>query len=178
MTAKDKPQRPDHAEMETLGRRRFLTLLSIGMGSLAAALAAVPVVGVIFRPTVVTAPPVWRAVGKPETFALGQTEVVTIENPDPQNQPGVINTIAVYVRREDEQTFTALSAQCSHLGCPVRWQASASLFLCPCHGGVYYADGERAAGPPPRGLDKHPVRIRDGQVEVRTQPFPIAGEPL
>jgi quinol---cytochrome c reductase iron-sulfur subunit, bacillus type len=47
------------------------------------------------------------------------------------------------------------------------------LFMCPCHGGVYYADGNVAAGPPPRGLFNYPVRVHDGQVEILASAVPI-----
>ncbi|MDQ2900037.1 MAG: Rieske 2Fe-2S domain-containing protein, partial [Acidobacteriota bacterium] len=47
------------------------------------------------------------------------------------------------------------------------------LFMCPCHGGVYYKNGDVAAGPPPKPLTKYPVRVRDGLVEILTKPTPI-----
>src|SRR3712207_8271662 len=40
----------------------------------------------------------------------------------------------------------AFAVNCTHLGCPVRWIQDASLFLCPCHGGVFYSDGRVAGG--------------------------------
>lgn len=67
----------------------------------------------------------------------------------------------------------AYAVNCSHLGCPVRWQERSTLFLCPCHGGVYYKDGTVAAGPPPNPLQKYPVRVRNGQMEIRTSPVAI-----
>ena len=54
---------------------------------------------------------------------------------------------------------------CAHLGCPVSWFPQSGLFMCPCHGGVYYGNGERASGPPPRGLYRCVWRIRKGQLE-------------
>ncbi len=50
----------------------------------------------------------------------------------------------------------------------MRWIDTAKLFLCPCHGGVYYADGSVAAGPPPAPLERYPVRVRGNHVEIRT----------
>jgi Rieske Fe-S protein len=32
---------------------------------------------------------------------------------------------------------------CAHLGCPVTWFPQSGLFMCPCHGGVYYENGDR-----------------------------------
>jgi menaquinol-cytochrome c reductase iron-sulfur subunit len=49
----------------------------------------------------------------------------------------------------------------------------AKLFLCPCHGGVYYADGDVAAGPPPRPLFRYDVRVLNGLVQVKAAPIPI-----
>ena len=51
----------------------------------------------------------------------------------------------------DADQFLVLSVNCAHLGCPVTWFPQSGLFMCPCHGGVYYANGEHASGPPPRG---------------------------
>jgi Rieske Fe-S protein len=60
---------------------------------------------------------------------------------------------------EGEGAVQALSATCSHLGCGVRWDAAAGQFKCPCHGGTYDKQGQVVAGPPPRALERLPVRI-------------------
>lgn len=61
----------------------------------------------------------------------------------------------------------AMSGTCTHLGCRVRWDAAASRFKCPCHGGEYDASGRVTAGPPPKALRAVPARIADsGDVEV------------
>jgi menaquinol-cytochrome c reductase iron-sulfur subunit len=58
-----------------------------------------------------------------------------------------------------EDQFMVLSFHCTHLGCPVEWFPQSGLFMCPCHGGVYYEDGSHASGPPPRGLFACPWKI-------------------
>jgi menaquinol-cytochrome c reductase iron-sulfur subunit len=55
----------------------------------------------------------------------------------------------------------------------VRWLPKAELFMCPCHGGVFYKDGAVAAGPPPRPLHRYDVRVVADQVEIRTSPVPL-----
>jgi Rieske Fe-S protein len=54
--------------------------------------------------------------------------------------------------------------------------------MCPCHGGVYYASGERASGPPPRGLFRCVYRVTraDGalQLEVRAPHYPTLQDTL
>lgn len=60
----------------------------------------------------------------------------------------------------------ALSPTCSHLGCGVSWSAERNAFLCPCHGGVYAADGKVLDGPPPRPLGRLPLVVEGGRVRV------------
>jgi menaquinol-cytochrome c reductase iron-sulfur subunit len=76
------------------------------------------------------------------------------------------------LRRTGDREFTAFGLNCTHLGCPVNWRPGAELFLCPCHGGVYYADGSVAGGPPPRPLVRYSIRIGGGnRVQVLTRPL-------
>ena len=72
-----------------------------------------------------------------------------------------------------ESEFIGFSVNCTHLGCPVRWLSDAGLFMCPCHGGVYYSDGTVAAGPPPKPLIRYDVRTANGQVQIKTMAIPI-----
>ena len=78
------------------------------------------------------------------------------EDASPLPWAGVTARTAAWLRRDDAEHFTAFTVHCTHLGCPVRWVADAKLFLCPCHGGVYYADGTVSAGPPPKPLPQYP----------------------
>ncbi len=51
------------------------------------------------------------------------------------------------------------------------WNAGRRAFLCPCHGGVYGADGRVLAGPPPRPLARAPLAIAGGRVTVDPAAF-------
>jgi menaquinol-cytochrome c reductase iron-sulfur subunit len=86
---------------------------------------------------------------------------------------GVTGKTGAWVRRVGDSDFIAFVLNCSHLGCPVSWEASPKLFICPCHGSVYYEDGTVAAGPAPFPLQRFRVRVRDGQVELESRPIPI-----
>jgi menaquinol-cytochrome c reductase iron-sulfur subunit len=152
-------------------RRRFLTRLSIAAGSLAAAIVALPSIGFLLG--LRKAPMVWRNVGKVEDFQIGATVEVKFLDPSPMPWAGVTAETAAWLRRVDEQQFKAFSVDCTHLGCPVRWLSTADLFMCPCHGGVFYADGRVASGPPPKPLTTYPVRVENGQVQILTSPLPI-----
>jgi len=60
--------------------------------------------------------------------------------------------------------ITARSLLCTHMGCEVRWNQGLQTYNCPCHGGVYSADGVVVAGPPGRALRSVPVRIEGDAV--------------
>lgn len=53
----------------------------------------------------------------------------------------------ILVKRSAEG-FEAFSSVCPHLGCRVRWEADKNRFLCPCHNGIFDADGKGVTGPP------------------------------
>ncbi|WP_431210308.1 ubiquinol-cytochrome c reductase iron-sulfur subunit [Puia sp. P3] len=104
---------------------------------------------------------------------IGTTRLVSFENADPEAWSGRTARTAAWLRRDGEHSFIAFSANCTHLGCPVRWEEQARLFMCPCHGGAYYPDGTVAAGPPPKPLTRYPVRRKNGKIEILTSPLPI-----
>jgi menaquinol-cytochrome c reductase iron-sulfur subunit len=158
---------------EIICRRRFLARLSIGLGALGAAALAIPSIGFILGPLLHKVPAVWRTVGKVDQFVIGTTVAVRFVDSSPLPWAGVTALTAAWLRRIDQDNFIAFAVNCSHLGCPVRWQSEANLFMCPCHGGVYYSDGSVAAGPPQRALTRYPVRLHDGEVQIQTGPIPV-----
>ena len=160
-------------EPENEERRSFLIKLSLGLSFLSAAVAGVPVLAAIFAPLIENTPKLWRKVGELDSFPVGTTNLVTFENASPEKWSGRNASSAAWLRRDAKDKFTAFSANCTHLGCPVRWEADAHLFMCPCHGGVYYKDGSVAAGPPPKPLVQYPVRINKTAIEIQTSPIPI-----
>lgn len=158
---------------EAMTRRRFFEKISIALGALCAAILGVPLLGFVIAPLFRKAQGEWLSVGKVDDFEIGKTVNVTITDPSSLPWAGVTAKGAAWLRRVGPQKFIAFSVHCTHMGCPVRWLPDAELFMCPCHGGVYYADGTVAAGPPPAPLIHHQVRIANGQVQIKTAPIPI-----
>jgi quinol---cytochrome c reductase iron-sulfur subunit, bacillus type len=156
------------------GRRRFLEVVSLVAGALAAAVAAVPIVGFVLGPMFGPRRTAWRTIGPIAEFPEGQTLPVRFAAISEESWAGVTARTAAWLRHEPGGRLVAFSVNCTHLGCPVRWEPGANLFMCPCHGGVYYANGDVAGGPPPRPLHRYPVRLRDGRVEILAEPIPIA----
>jgi menaquinol-cytochrome c reductase iron-sulfur subunit len=154
-------------------RRNFLMKLSMGVGGIAAFAISVPVVGALLAPLLEKEEVDWVTVGAAKDFQAGTVTLVTFQNPDPKAFAGVTANTASWLRKDLDNNFVAFAVNCSHLGCPVRWEASANLFMCPCHGGVYYHDGTVASGPPPRALSQYKVRVIAGNVQIQTGPIPI-----
>jgi len=154
-------------------RRNFFLKLSLGLAGISAAAAAVPVVSALIAPLLEKKNQVWRGVGKVDQFQEGSTTLVTFTNADPKPYAGTTAKTAAWLRRNEKNDFIAFAANCTHLGCPVRWEKDAHLFMCPCHGGVYYANGNVAGGPPPRPLTRYEVRVQNNEVLIKTAPIPL-----
>ena len=161
-----------HGLGEIGSRRRFLSNLSFGLGGLIAAMLGVPLVGYIFAPLINRQTQEWQVIGLVSDFAMGQTIEAKLSDPSSLAWAGLTSATAVWVRQFAAQQFDVWAVNCSHLGCPVNWIASAGLFECPCHGGIYYANGDVAAGPPPHALFKYQSRVENGLVQVLTAPLP------
>lgn len=159
-----------------VSRRRFLSNLSIGLTALMGAVVGVPILAYFFSPLIRPVPEVWTDVGKASDFAPGQTREVSFDDPSPLPWAGLAAKTAAWVRRNSAEAddFTAFAVNCTHLGCPVNWIADGKIFLCPCHGGVYNADGTVAAGPPPRSLFRYDTRVQNGVLQLKTRPLPVA----
>ena len=152
-------------------RRTFLSRLSVILGSFVGVVVAIPAVGFLLglRKT----PQKWRTVGRLDDFKIGATVRVSFPDSSPLPWSGVTAQTAAWLRRVGGQQVFAFSVDCTHLGCPIRWLAEADLFMCPCHGGVFYADGRVASGPPPKRLNQYPVRVQGEEVQILTSPLPI-----
>lgn len=132
-------------------RRKFLLRLSWAGLSLSLATFFAAVLKFV-RPGVSSRPAVSVQVGFPDDFKPGQ--VVYHSGPK------------LFIVR-NEKGFLAISARCTHLGCIVEWNRDHNMFLCPCHGGKFDAEGKNVAGPPPRPLDLFAIRLDDnGALEV------------
>jgi nitrite reductase/ring-hydroxylating ferredoxin subunit len=118
----------------------------------------------------------WISLGPVDRFPLGQTRLSTYRNPGGNAWDGETANIACWVRRVDDTTFQVFATNCAHLGCPVRWFSQSGLFMCPCHGGAYYADGSRASGPPQRGLFEYAYRVDRGSLLIRAGEMPTPGQ--
>ncbi len=145
-------------------RRSFVARIGIGATVLALAGQAFAYLRSL-KPNVLYEQPLRFKVGTPDQFGEGGK---------------FLEDKRLFVFKE-RNTFYAVSASCTHLGCTVKMQKlnqpkkvktrkrefeEQYEFHCPCHGSRYYGDGTNYAGPAPRPLDyfKLEVSADDGQL--------------
>ena len=166
-------EREIRLERERVSRRTFLMNVGIGLNVVVALAIAAPVVAYVLGPVIKRRTYLaWVDVGDTAQFTEGQTSLITYRNPFNTMWDGLTADIPAYVRPEGDGKFTVFAINCAHLGCPVRWFSESQLFMCPCHGGVYYADGSRAAGPPERGLFTYPTKVEKGRLMIDAGQMP------
>lgn len=142
-----------------INRRRFLT----AVGNSAIGIAALGSVGVTFEflsPNVLLEIPARFTDGTVD----GMQPNTVVFNPE----------YRVFIFRDAQGFFYALSAVCTHLGCTANWKPEGvpghpeGVIACPCHGSVFSKTGEVIRGPAPRHLDRFRMRLEDGKLVVDT----------
>ncbi len=165
---------PESVRSAKHSRRAFLFKLSLLANGAVGAVLAVPILGYFFGPAMKKGSSYnsWIALGPVNDFPEGETRLVNYRNPVTTMWDGQTGDVPCWVRRVSGTTFQVFAINCAHLGCPVRWFAQSQLFLCPCHGGAYYADGSRASGPPERGLFEYEHKVVDGSLMISAGKMP------
>ena len=106
-------------------------------------------------PRVLFEPPSTFRAGSSEEYALG-----AVNEKFKKDQ-------RVWVVRQEDGSFYAISAICTHLGCTPNWFATENKFKCPCHGSGFYRDGTNYEGPAPRPLDRIKISVSpEGQLVI------------
>lgn len=144
-------------------RRRLLAASFWCVSAATAALFATPVLGPLLTPLLRRREPVWARACAVSDLAEGVPAKVFVSTPAADGYSTAPRRVLVWLMRAPDGPV-AFSAECTHMGCNVDWQAGVSRFVCPCHGGEYDAKGSVVAGPPPRGLDRLPLEVRGGEV--------------
>ncbi len=165
-------------------RSRFLEATTIGLGAAIGAVVTIPVLGFTVLPSFMDVESSEADLGPIDNFPEGEYVIATyLANP----KAGEVSRRTAFVRNNgltdaDEPSFTILYSRCVHLGCPVQPNGPidesatkkvggvelrpvlAQSFGCPCHGGLYDAEGNRRAGPPVRSLDRYTYSIKTGRL--------------
>jgi Rieske Fe-S protein len=171
-----KTQQPDAPDPKAgIVRRDLFAKIGVALNALAVVVLVTPVVGYLLSPLLRARRGQyqrWIELGDVDDFPEGQTRLAQFRNPISSPWDGDTDKIPCWVRRMTGEQFQVFAINCAHLGCPVRWFPQSGLFMCPCHGGVYYQDGSRASGPPPRGLFQYSYKVENGKLMIEAGQIP------
>lgn len=137
-------------------RRQFLSgLLGGWFGALAASLL-VPVLKFVFPPA-----------REPDQVILPFSDFETMEPNTVKNfawgsKPGLL-------KKNDDGSYTAFVAVCTHLDCNVTYMPDQRKFFCACHDGWYDEDGTNIGGPPPRPLRQLYISIEGEELVIKRE---------
>jgi Rieske Fe-S protein len=162
-------------------RRGIFIIFGTILNAAATLAIGIPVLRFLFSPKIRERRPgydSWVPLGPVSSFPTGETRFATFRNPVVAPSDGETAKVSCWVRNVDGQKFQVFAINCAHLGCPVRWFPQSNLFMCPCHGGAYYADGARASGPPERGLFEYRYKVEGDALYIEAGQMPTPGSPL
>jgi len=156
-----------------ISRRTLLFKIGVALNAVVGLAIATPVAAYLLGPILKRKEYLsWIELGDTTNFPLGETTLVNYKNPFSNDWDGETAMVPAYVRRTSTTDFTVFAINCAHLGCPVKWFKESQLFMCPCHGGAYYADGSRASGPPERGLFTYDVKVNGNKLLINAGQIP------
>ncbi len=150
------------------GRRKTLGVI-IGVLNAAVAIPILgPVLGFISAPLARRQEPQWVSVLNDAELGEGSTQEVDFSLVVKDGFRTSNRRYSIYVHRSADGV-KAFFPSCTHLGCRVEYQEDNERYFCPCHGGVFSADGAVVAGPPPRALDEFETKVEDGQIWIKKE---------
>jgi quinol---cytochrome c reductase iron-sulfur subunit, bacillus type len=161
-------------------RRGVLLKIGLLLNGVVGLILAAPIIRYLLSPVIrerTSGYDSWLSLGPLARFPEGQTRLATYRSPTANASDGETANVPCWVRRVDGEKFQVFAINCAHLGCPVRWFPQSGLFMCPCHGGVYYSDGSRASGPPERGLFEYRYKVEQENLLIQAGEMPTTGSP-
>ncbi|MEQ1822164.1 MAG: ubiquinol-cytochrome c reductase iron-sulfur subunit [Fimbriimonadaceae bacterium] len=150
---------------EPQSRRTVLGWLVTGINVVVGAALAIPAIRFVAAPLSRKATEKWVDVLSDEELKDNETREVTYAMTIEDGYQVVDRNYTVYLHRS-EGSVKCFDPACTHLGCRIKFQSEQHRYFCPCHGGVFAEDGKVVSGPPPKGLEEHPVKVENGRIFV------------
>ena len=156
-----------HREPRRLSRRQFALLGTQVAGAVVAVLLGIPIVGFLVSPLFRGRAVAEASVGDISSVADDKPTRFIVQFPAGDWSSAKVKATVYVVKHSGN--VKALSNTCSHMQCPVHWDASLNQFLCPCHGGLYDMNGTNIGGPPPKPLPEYVHRLDGTTLYVENQ---------
>jgi menaquinol-cytochrome c reductase iron-sulfur subunit len=156
-----------------LSRRNFMIRTIIGIFVLIGAAMTAALGGFGVLPALKKKEPAWSDAGSVADLQVNQPQerrfFETVKSG--WQKENVERT--VWLVKKPDNSVTAYSPNCPHLGCGYRWVAADQRFACPCHGSVFDINGKVLSGPAPRPLDTIETRVEGGKLLVKFETFQL-----
>jgi Rieske Fe-S protein len=152
---------------ESHGRRNFLSRFVIAVQTAIGGVVTCVVGGAALAPSFASQTRSWQRAAAVADLADGVPTPVTLRRIRQDGYRQVVDRRVVYIQRDEAVGVRVLDSTCTHLGCRTRYDEATKHFVCPCHGGVYDADGSVLEGPPPEPLRRIDARIDGTDVVVQ-----------
>jgi len=138
-------------------RRRMLLFLGAGV------LATGSGLGALLEACAPAAPVTVTLLLNPATMPPG----VPVEVPfSLTNASGTAVQTTMWLLKNADGSLIAYDPRCTHALCQYKWVSAEGKFKCNCHGGQFALDGTVISGPPPKPLNKFPLKDTGGVVTV------------
>lgn len=158
--AKHIPNEPENPQ-----RRRFLAGLIVVMGGFIGAILGGSGLTYFLSPAWKSKKEDWVEVGPVDSIKEGEPVKLDYVKRKKDGWNVIESPSSVWVILQKGE-WVAFDPHCTHLGCPYRWDAAQKAFLCPCHGGVFSKEGNVVSGPPPKPLNRFPVKVVAGTIFI------------
>ncbi len=148
-------------DRRTFFRRAGVSLVGICLAVGVAGVATTAFVG----PSLARRPKLWLPVASLSRIPLNDVTTFTVHY-DVKSGPYTERVAErIHVSRAGDE-IVCFRANCTHLGCMVKWDGHAGRFRCACHGGAFDRNGRVIAGPPPAPLGRYQFNIDSDRLLV------------
>ena len=151
----------------SIGRRNFVVRAILAIQATVGATIAFVLGATTLTPSFTRRQPAWLSAAALDAVPDDQPLAVTLRVTRQDGYSQVVDRTVVYLVRTGDQEVRALQSTCTHLGCRTSYDRRSKRILCPCHGGVFDAQGNVIDGPPPAPLPSLVTRVEKGQVMVQ-----------
>ena len=151
-------------ELAVLHRRGFLEAPIFGLMSIVTGALTLTSAIYLFRAPKNRTRSAWVDAGDIGHLKPGVPEQVTFERTKVDGWKMTSAKESAWIVQSANETLTAFSPACTHLGCAYRWEPSRSEFVCPCHGSAFSITGRVLQGPAARPLERLQVKRAGSRV--------------
>ncbi|OGM99522.1 MAG: hypothetical protein A2817_02355 [Candidatus Yanofskybacteria bacterium RIFCSPHIGHO2_01_FULL_39_8b] len=152
-----------------MSRRSFFSAMTIILGGVISSVLGFNLGRYFISPVWATKKENWINISLLEKIPNGIPTSVNYIQRKPDGWMANEGVDTVWFLRQGNKVI-AFNPKCTHLGCPYRWDSEKDVFVCPCHTALFSKTGEVLSGPPPRPLDRYPVKTENGIVKILPEP--------